>query len=135
LLECDEIFAVCYIGRATTDASVMSAFDRASHAKLSHVGIVCTNSDASYEISVPETEICKLTAIQSIEAQEAKNDWPDKANTIERFLNDIATDKRDIETIEEELKVYEEDDDESDEKDPAEELELRRRSKSVKQVP
>jgi hypothetical protein len=40
-----------------------------------------------------------------------------------------------METIEEDLKVYEEDDNELDEEDPAEELELRRRSKSVRQVP
>ena len=47
MLKCDEIFAVCQIGRATTDAGVMSVFELARQAKLSNVGIVCTKSDVS----------------------------------------------------------------------------------------
>jgi hypothetical protein len=49
MLKCDEIFAVCCIGRATTDASVMNVFETAEKAKLSHVGIVCTKSAVSLE--------------------------------------------------------------------------------------
>jgi len=47
LLECDEIFAVCPIGRAETDASVKDVFDRAGEARLSNVSIICTMSDVS----------------------------------------------------------------------------------------
>lgn len=49
LLNCDEIFAVCYIGRATTDAGVMGVFDLAQRADLSNIGIICTKSDVSAE--------------------------------------------------------------------------------------
>jgi hypothetical protein len=47
LLECDEIFAVCNIGRATTDVGVSSVFELARQANLTNVGIVCTRSDVS----------------------------------------------------------------------------------------
>lgn len=47
LLECDDIFAVCPIGRATTDASVQDVFDRARQARLSNVSIICTMCDVS----------------------------------------------------------------------------------------
>lgn len=47
LLHCDEIFAVCNIGRAVTDAGVASVFELAKKAKLSNVGIICTKSDVS----------------------------------------------------------------------------------------
>lgn len=49
LLDCDEIFAVCNIGRATTDAGVKSVFDLARRVSLSQVGIICTKSDVSRE--------------------------------------------------------------------------------------
>ncbi|KAM7200854.1 hypothetical protein V8F20_005096 [Naviculisporaceae sp. PSN 640] len=45
ILECDEIFAVCCIGRAVTDVGVKTVFDLARKARLSNVGIVCTKSD------------------------------------------------------------------------------------------
>lgn len=45
LLECNEIFAICNIGRATTDEGVQQVFDLADRARLSNVGIVCTRSD------------------------------------------------------------------------------------------
>jgi hypothetical protein len=47
MLQCDEIFAVCPIGRATTDVGVDSVFELARQAKLSNVGIICTKSDVS----------------------------------------------------------------------------------------
>lgn len=50
LLKCDEILAVCNIGRAVTDASVKEVFDRARQAGLSNVGIICTKSDVSAPI-------------------------------------------------------------------------------------
>lgn len=53
---CHEIFAVCNIGRATTDAGVKSVFDLARDARLRHIGIVCTKSD-------------------DIDPEEIKDDW------------------------------------------------------------
>lgn len=50
LLECDEIFAVCFIGRAITDAGVASVFELARQAKLSNVGIICTRSDVCLSV-------------------------------------------------------------------------------------
>jgi len=47
LLHCDEIFAVCNIGRATTDPSVKEVFELARRVSLSKIGIVCTKSDVS----------------------------------------------------------------------------------------
>ena len=52
LLNCDEIFAICYIGRATTDAGVMGVFELARRANLSNIGIICTKSDVSAEASL-----------------------------------------------------------------------------------
>jgi hypothetical protein len=52
LRSCDEIFAVCNIGRAATDAGVIGVFDLARQAKLSNVGIVCTKSDVSIALTV-----------------------------------------------------------------------------------
>lgn len=45
LLHCDAIFAVCPIGRATTDESVRDVFELARRAELHNVGIICTKSD------------------------------------------------------------------------------------------
>lgn len=47
LLECNEIFAICNIGRAATDEGVRQVFDLADRARLSNVGIVCIRSDVS----------------------------------------------------------------------------------------
>ncbi|KAM7213793.1 nuclear GTPase SLIP-GC 3, partial [Rhypophila decipiens] len=46
ILECDEVFAVCWIGRATSDAGVKAIFKLAREARLSNIGIVCTKLDA-----------------------------------------------------------------------------------------
>jgi hypothetical protein len=45
LLKCDEIFAICHIGRATTDVGVKRVFALARQAHLTNVGIICTKSD------------------------------------------------------------------------------------------
>lgn len=50
LLCCDEIFAVCNIGRATTDLGVKEVFELARRASLSKIGIVCTRSDVSLDV-------------------------------------------------------------------------------------
>lgn len=45
MLKCNEVFAICSIGRATTDEGVSSVFELAKKAELSNVGIVCTKSE------------------------------------------------------------------------------------------
>lgn len=45
LIDCNEIFAVCPIGRAITDIGVKEVFALAKQAGLSNVGIICTRSD------------------------------------------------------------------------------------------
>ena len=44
LLHCHEIFAICNISRAITDAGVQTVINLAKRAQLS-VGIICTKSD------------------------------------------------------------------------------------------
>ncbi|KAF2168763.1 hypothetical protein M409DRAFT_20780 [Zasmidium cellare ATCC 36951] len=43
--ECDDIFAVCRIGRATTDECVKQVFELGRRAGLPSIGIICTCSD------------------------------------------------------------------------------------------
>jgi riboflavin synthase len=45
LKKCDDIFAVGSIGRAKTDAGIVSVFNLAAQVGLTNVGIVCTKSD------------------------------------------------------------------------------------------
>ena len=45
VLCCDEVFAICNIGRATTDAGVLEVVRLAQRAGLTNVGILCTKSD------------------------------------------------------------------------------------------
>ncbi|CAI0647909.1 unnamed protein product, partial [Colletotrichum noveboracense] len=81
LLECDEVFAVCNIGRATTDVGVASVFELARRAGLSNVGIVCTRSD-------------------DIQASEAKNDWKgQRAKRIQQLSAEVATARGQIDDI------------------------------------
>ncbi|KAF4487271.1 Nuclear GTPase SLIP-GC [Colletotrichum fructicola Nara gc5] len=81
LFECDEVFAVCNIGRATTDVGVASVFELARRAGLSKVGIVCTRSD-------------------DIQASEAKNDWKgQRAKRIQQLSAEVATARGQIDEI------------------------------------
>ncbi|RDW75398.1 hypothetical protein BP6252_06540 [Coleophoma cylindrospora] len=116
LLHCDEIFAICYIGRVTTDAGVESVFELATQAMLSNVGIICTKSD-------------------DIQAEEAKKDWKgQKARTIERHIAAVVADQQDLERIEEELAEYADastDDDMLEEEKDCE-RELHRRSRDAR---
>lgn len=52
LLHCNEIFAICNIGRATTDVGVEEVIRLARQAQLSKVGIVCTKSDVSIKVYI-----------------------------------------------------------------------------------
>lgn len=60
LLRCDEIFAVCNIGRAATDEGVRDVFASARQARLSNVGIICTKADVSNIFSIHSS--CSLEA-------------------------------------------------------------------------
>lgn len=88
-LRCDEIFAVCPIGRAKTDASVMGVLGLARNAEKLNVGIVCTKSD-------------------DIRAHEAETDWRGQvsATTIRSHVNNIADDQREIEKIDADLEEF-----------------------------
>ncbi|KAF4626102.1 hypothetical protein G7Y89_g12058 [Cudoniella acicularis] len=113
LLQCDEIFAVCNIGRAMTDASVVSIFDLARQARMSNVGIICTKSD-------------------DIQAEEAKRDWRDKARRIQQFMDVISKDQLEVEMIQADLDDFADDGYLSD--GEVEELrEFNRRSTQAKQ--
>ncbi|KAK1507609.1 hypothetical protein CTAM01_02721, partial [Colletotrichum tamarilloi] len=81
LVECDEIFAICNIGRATTDVGVESVFELAQQAGLTKVGIVCTKSD-------------------DIRVEEAMKDWRGRhADRIQQLSNAVSTTQADIENI------------------------------------
>ncbi|UQC76138.1 uncharacterized protein CLUP02_17649 [Colletotrichum lupini] len=81
LVEYDEIFAICNIGRATTDVGVESVFELAQQAGLSKVGIVCTKSD-------------------DIRVEEAMKDWRGRhADRIQQLSNAVSTTEADIENI------------------------------------
>ncbi len=43
--EVDEIFAVCQIARAATDAGVLAVFELARRANLQNISVICTKSD------------------------------------------------------------------------------------------
>lgn len=53
VLKCDEIFAICNIGRATTDLGVKEVLQLARRAKLSNVGIICTKADVCFATVSP----------------------------------------------------------------------------------
>ncbi|OCL10812.1 hypothetical protein AOQ84DRAFT_374565 [Glonium stellatum] len=83
VLDCDEIFAVCYIGRATTDAGVKGVFELAKRAKLSNIRIICTKSD-------------------DVEAKECEKDWGhEAAKTIRTISAKIEIATQELEDIKE----------------------------------
>ncbi|EWG45996.1 hypothetical protein FVEG_15903 [Fusarium verticillioides 7600] len=89
LLECNEIFAICNIGRAATDEGVHQVFDLADRARLSNVGIVCTRSD-------------------DIDPEESIRDWPGRrARRIEQLLEHIEATTKEIEELQEDIDDYE----------------------------
>ncbi|KAI0015649.1 hypothetical protein F4780DRAFT_62768 [Xylariomycetidae sp. FL0641] len=106
---CDEIFAVCNIGRATTDVGVQSVVQLAQMANLSNVGIICTKSD-------------------DIRAEEAVRDWRDRrAETIKNMMQIVSQDERDIAKLEEELSELFEYEDDLTEEEVREQATLNRR--------
>ncbi|GJC81467.1 nuclear GTPase SLIP-GC [Colletotrichum liriopes] len=115
LLRCDEILAVCNIGRATTDVGVASVFELAEKAGLSRVGIVCTKSD-------------------DIRAEEAKKDWKGaRAKRIQELSDGVSGTQCQIDDTNLELAEFEDVELTEEEKD--EELELNRRLRKLGQGP
>lgn len=49
--QCNQIFAVARIDRATTDQSIKDVLDLANRTKLSNVSVICTRSEVSYSQS------------------------------------------------------------------------------------
>ena len=47
LKECDEIFAICKIGRAATDQGVSNVIQLAQKMGLRNIGIVCTRAEVN----------------------------------------------------------------------------------------
>ncbi|KAG9498470.1 hypothetical protein J7337_009275 [Fusarium musae] len=83
LLECNEIFAICNIGRAATDEGVHQVFDLADRARLSNVGI-------------------------DIDPEESIRDWPGRrARRIEQLLEHIEATTKEIEELQEDIDDYE----------------------------
>ncbi|KLO87985.1 Uncharacterized protein LW93_5151 [Fusarium fujikuroi] len=88
LLECNEIFTICNIGRAATDEGVHQVFDLADRARLSNVGIVCTRSD-------------------DIDPEESIRDWPGRrARHIEQLLEHIETATKEIAELQAEIEDF-----------------------------
>ncbi|KAK0707804.1 hypothetical protein B0H67DRAFT_647946 [Lasiosphaeris hirsuta] len=106
LLECNEIFAVCPIDRATDDAGVAAVFGLARKARLSNVGIVCTKSDV-------------------VKSEEAKNDHegPKRAEIRDR-IDSLATVERELAEIKNELADLPSDQDDDSDGERAERIEL-----------
>lgn len=93
LINCNEIFAVCKIGRAATDDGVAAVFSLAKEANLSHVGIICTNSDVR-EVHL-EKELQCLYDVQNIKADEAAKEWKDAAGQeIITLMRKISSEKQ-----------------------------------------
>ncbi|KAF4448281.1 hypothetical protein F53441_8315 [Fusarium austroafricanum] len=92
LLECDEIFAICNIGRAVTDEGVHQVFELAARARLSNVGIVCTRSD-------------------DIDPEESMRDWPgQRARHIEQIIDRIKSATEDIDDLQTDIEDLEAED-------------------------
>ncbi|KAJ4184843.1 hypothetical protein NW755_008756 [Fusarium falciforme] len=114
LLTCNEIFAICNIGRAVTDEGVHQVFELARRARLSNVGIVCTRSD-------------------DILAEEAIRDWRGQRGTaIKKLMDAIAIDERDANEVEEDLSDYQGVlDDDLTEEEMKEQMELWSRQRNI----
>lgn len=119
-----------------TDASVVSIFDLARQAELSHVGIICTKSDVSCDNHYTEATFLELIpCYQDIQAEEAIRDWRgERARRIQQFMDAIATNRRDMENIQADLADYAADGDLS-EGEAKKLFALNRSSEQAKQVP
>lgn len=105
---CDAIFAVCPIGRATTDENAQQVFDLARRASLPSVGIVCT-----------QTDVCALSVLQSYayaepeqiisENEAVKGYTGDQATTIQTLKKTRDQCQKRIQELEEERQALLED--------------------------
>ncbi|KAH7029847.1 uncharacterized protein B0I36DRAFT_326419 [Microdochium trichocladiopsis] len=100
LRKVDEIFAVCPIGRATTDEGVMAVFDLAARAGLTSVSIICTRSD---DIR-PEEAVVSWTGSTRTRVQDAMDDVQNARDAIAEVqleIDELEMDEEDGYTSEE----------------------------------
>ncbi|KAI1844902.1 hypothetical protein JX266_008918 [Neoarthrinium moseri] len=91
IIECDEIFVVANIDRATTNVGVKHVVALAKRAGLSNVGIICTKSDI-------------------IKAEEAIKDWPGEiANNIRKLSTMVNNAEKELRKVQEECNDYTDD--------------------------
>ncbi|VUC28222.1 unnamed protein product [Clonostachys rosea] len=96
ILECNEIFVICNIGRAVTDEGVLHVFNLAQQARLRNVGIVCTRSE-------------------EIVPSEALRDWDGARQArIKSLMAVIDTDKQEHRELEAELRQFDDSEDEGE---------------------
>lgn len=85
---CNEVFAVCNIGRATTDAGVKSVFDLARDTGLKHIGIICTKSD-------------------DINPEEMGKDWgKEQGREMRKMMRSLRSVERELKEIDVELATF-----------------------------
>lgn len=116
IINCNEIFVVCNIGRAVTDEGVEHVIKLARQAKLSNVGIVCTKSDVrlSQPYATPSERVASLTYLyQDINPVEAERDWQgtrevdrQRSRELRRFKESIAAQQRTCDRLHEEVQAY-----------------------------
>ncbi|KAF1809509.1 hypothetical protein P152DRAFT_441705 [Eremomyces bilateralis CBS 781.70] len=113
MLNCDEIFAVCKIGRATTDVGVRDVLQLARRVNLRNIGIICTQAD-------------------DIRADEARRDWRgEDGTTLNGLMEELQTDRDRISHTNSELEDIEGDNpEEMDGEDSKEYWQLKNDKKS-----
>jgi GTPase SAR1 family protein len=89
--QCHQIFVVAKIDRAISNESIKEIIELASRVNLSKIDVVCTRSE-------------------DIETSEARHDWMAESATIDELQTQINADKEAIESLQEEIEEYLEDD-------------------------
>ncbi|OAA82100.1 Dynamin, GTPase domain protein [Akanthomyces lecanii RCEF 1005] len=88
LRECDDIFAVCGIGRVTTDQSVQDVLRMPRHRSDTNIGVVCTKSD-------------------DVVNDEALHDWQgERGQRVRSMQSGIETDDQELQDLKEEYDEY-----------------------------
>ncbi|KXJ85353.1 hypothetical protein Micbo1qcDRAFT_128158, partial [Microdochium bolleyi] len=113
LVDVDEIFAICNIGRATTDEGVQAVFELAARAKLSNVGIICTRSD-------------------DIRPEEAVRSWSGSVQTkIQDKIDDVKQAQENLADIKSNVEDFEDDEENLSDAEKAELMRLRKQEKTA----
>lgn len=98
------------IDRITTDAGIEEVFQLARDASLSNIGVICTRSDVCIH---PATSTCHAAppdlSKQDITADEAKQDWPTERPKIEALQRRIETEEHQINSLNADIKDFQND--------------------------